>query len=688
MRRKNLCWLLAVFAAALTLTGCDADKEKTVIKERTQLNTPENVRVDGEVLSWDAVENAENYVVEYLYSETENATAVTVTTASTSYDLLCELPGVYAARVRAFAPEDSFYSRSEWSDWFEIFSDVTLRLSAPTGVIVESGEIRWDAVENASGYEISVNGEQPVRVSGTNFTGGGFLPGRDYEIKVRATAENDGYYADSDWSTPYSYEFGIEYTVPANVRVEKDGTLRWNTQSFLTNGYTVAYKKLADTAFTEARAETEEFDLTALESGDYEIKIKANGLGEAVESAYTEPLSVRVTQYKNWSAQDLVNDFSQWNGCYATLTDGVAALRCGLGWGGLISPTFELDYNKNPVFVLEYDEVSYGYMGNFYLDGEMNIYAPDVQGAYTDLTLRKPMNENFQGAIKSATGIVKNVSLSVGFTYAPTGASDRIVSKISSARVVYVEEIAKQPASPQKISAPSDLRFSGMKAYWSSPKGNSEYSPTFKVELLGKVTVQSEYVVLHTFEHYKYTNCDLSVAIGQNPAVSYTFRVTAEGDGKYFTVSDAVVSVEAQITSQKVDLQAFATNSVSGLDTTPQATYADGKLTLRQASGYGTRKYTLPFMVDTKNSYISIDFESVSSGNYYLRLPVSGYEAGANSILSHDSSVTGTFMKKLTEVEALASLNGSFTLDLHFGLSGNNVVCVVKSISVITVKTA
>lgn len=687
VKGKEIITFLSCASVAVLLSACGGVTEKTVQKQRTPLAAPENVRVDGEILSWTAVENAENYVVEYVYSETDSETK-TATTTETSFDLPCDMPGVYAARVRAFAPQDSFYSRSVWSDWLEVFSSITLQLSTPTGLDGERGEIRWQAVENASGYEVSINGETPVSVKGTKFESDKFLPGREYEIQVRATANGDGYYASSEWSTAYVYQFGIEYKVPANARVEKDGAVRWDTQSFLTDGYTVAYKKSTDSAFTEVKTQTETFDLTLLESGDYEIKIKANGLGEAVESAYTNPIFVRVTQYKNWSASAIVNEFLQWNGCYATLTDGVAALRCGQGWGGLISPTFELDYNKNPVFVVDYDEISYGYMGNFYVDGELNIYAPDVNGSFQNLSVKKPMNENFQGKIKTATGVVQGVSVSLGFTYAPAGATDRIVSKVASARVVYVEEIAKKPASPQKLTVPTDLRFSGMKAYWSSPKGNSEYSPVFKVELLGKATAQSEYTALHTFNNYKYTSCDFGEVIGQYSALSYAFRVTALGDGEYFTSSDGATSGEAQISSRKIDLQAFANNSVSGMDTTPMATYADGKLTLRQNGGYGTRKYTLPFKVDVQYSYIVIDFETVTSGNYYLRLPVSGTEAGTGSILSHDSSVTGAFMKKLSEVEGLASLSGEWALDLHFGLSGSNVTCVVKSISVITVKSS
>ena len=98
-------------------------------------------------------------------------------------------------------------------------------------------------------------------------------------------------------------------------------------------------------------------------------------------------------------------------------------------------------------------------------------------------------------------------------------------------------------------------------------------------------------------------------------------------------------------------------------------------------------RYVVPQTIDVPHSYMVIEIDSVVGGNYYIRLPLAsaGGADDTNTIASNDSAVTGTFTRKLTDIAALSSVSGKQSLALHFGLSGNNMTCVISDISFVTV---
>ena len=101
----------------------------------------------------------------------------------------------------------SFYSLGKWKIEYVAYRDgkkasdiptksitayVCSKLTAPKNFTVSGNTLSWAAVNNASGYEISVNGGDPVEVSGTSFTSDIFSEVGFY-VGVTAKGDNRSY---------------------------------------------------------------------------------------------------------------------------------------------------------------------------------------------------------------------------------------------------------------------------------------------------------------------------------------------------------------------------------------------------------------------------------------------------------------------------------------------------------------
>lgn len=166
------------------------------VTEIQRLETPANLRVEGNKIKWNAVDGASAYVVEINGTEYK--------TTATEYDLNVQ---AYTVCVKAVGNgvyfEDSFYS-----------AEIKNKIAAPTGLAYQSDTFSWTAVQNATGYVVKI-GETEIDV-GTEtsyvFTGakdknyvfrvktkadGINYQDSDYEgIAVRFVAQADGYVAD------------------------------------------------------------------------------------------------------------------------------------------------------------------------------------------------------------------------------------------------------------------------------------------------------------------------------------------------------------------------------------------------------------------------------------------------------------------------------------------------------------
>ena len=150
------------------------------IRIKMDLEAPDNVRLEGRRILWDAVENANEYVV-YVNGEKR------FTRTETYYDNYGEIQK--GDKVQIVATGYYAYD-SEPSDEYTF---IPPQLNKPT-VTVSGRRVSWNSVENANKYVYTVNGQQyetystsiSVYESGT--------------VRIKAVDEN-GTYLDSEWTS-------------------------------------------------------------------------------------------------------------------------------------------------------------------------------------------------------------------------------------------------------------------------------------------------------------------------------------------------------------------------------------------------------------------------------------------------------------------------------------------------------
>ncbi|MCL2797071.1 MAG: fibronectin type III domain-containing protein [Firmicutes bacterium] len=77
------------------------------------------------------------------------------------------------------------------------------QLPAPTNLALSGQTLSWSSVQNAVGYEVSVDGSV-VLTSANTYSLANLTAAKTYQIKVKALASSRTY-SDSDWSAPVSY---------------------------------------------------------------------------------------------------------------------------------------------------------------------------------------------------------------------------------------------------------------------------------------------------------------------------------------------------------------------------------------------------------------------------------------------------------------------------------------------------
>lgn len=227
------------------------------------LNTPADASADIPVntsLSWNSVENATGYVVQYsTLSDFSGNTQLTTTGTNQSISGL-GYNTIYYWRVRATNGNVS----SDWSSAYS-FTTVQLTLSAPVLSSPSNGStnvsinpaLSWNSVANATGYvlqyslaqDFSTNSE--LIMSGTSQALSGLSYNTQYYWRVKATNGS----ISSDWSNVWSFTT-VQMTLsaptlssPANgaTNISLSPTLSWNSVTNAT-GYVVQYSTASNFA--------------------------------------------------------------------------------------------------------------------------------------------------------------------------------------------------------------------------------------------------------------------------------------------------------------------------------------------------------------------------------------------------------------------------------------------------------
>ncbi|MBO5215827.1 MAG: hypothetical protein J6B79_06540, partial [Clostridia bacterium] len=193
--------------------GCFAESAYsdayTVTDLRTQLATPTNVRVQNKVLTWNAVENATYYEVEFMQNEnlrTERADSTEFYPAT--------IGKTY--RVRAMSEDVENYKASEWSEGFTY----TVTLENPSFNQVRRERVYWNTVDYAEGYNYKIGETGTVNSTRNYYIAISEIPAGE-KLYVQAYAEGC---ESSDWVMIYHNVTALSIPV---VTVTGD-TASWN----------------------------------------------------------------------------------------------------------------------------------------------------------------------------------------------------------------------------------------------------------------------------------------------------------------------------------------------------------------------------------------------------------------------------------------------------------------------------
>jgi len=188
------------------------------------LPAPTGLEIDDRgILTWDAVEGAREY---FLYVDGELMSVVTFSPFNlNTLDFWQE--GV-SHQVQLRASNWPQNSNSPLSDYV-IFTVPSGRtpLSAPTGLSINNGVLRWNAVENAMGYVILADGDNVMYLSSEYYTSFSLNWLSEAEHYIQMIALGSGSFLNSPPSD------GITWTrtrllPPTNLEIDDRGMLSWD----------------------------------------------------------------------------------------------------------------------------------------------------------------------------------------------------------------------------------------------------------------------------------------------------------------------------------------------------------------------------------------------------------------------------------------------------------------------------
>lgn len=269
-KTKRIVLMLLMFVATLLFGACR--------DPQTALSAPQ-ISLNGNVVSWNAVENAATYDV-YVDDELKESTVLT------SYTLILE-PGSYGIRVKALPSDTKAYTASAFSNevTYVAVSPSAEVLSAPV-LTLEGDVVRWSAIEHAVSYDVFVDGSLAANVTETSYS---LTIAENGSYRITVTAKGDGVnYTSSAASEALTYTVGesAPEKLSAPVLTLEENVVRWSAVDNAVN-----YDVYVDGAFVENVTQTN-YALDIAAEGSYRITVVAKGDGSRYISS--DP-SVEVT---------------------------------------------------------------------------------------------------------------------------------------------------------------------------------------------------------------------------------------------------------------------------------------------------------------------------------------------------------------------------------------------------------
>lgn len=185
----------------------------------TQLTAP-TITLVGNVITWNAIENASYY-------EVYEGDSVVARVAVTSYSINKTAVGVYSYSVKAASSNPNFLTSesSNVETYTVVDSSTATKLSAPQiSLNSATGVITWEVVEHATGYIVMENGMAISTVTETSYTITQTVVGT-YTYTVRATSTNPAYSV-SDNSNEESYTVAATPLTAPHIKINGN-VLSW-----------------------------------------------------------------------------------------------------------------------------------------------------------------------------------------------------------------------------------------------------------------------------------------------------------------------------------------------------------------------------------------------------------------------------------------------------------------------------
>lgn len=214
---KKFLAIICSIVLSFCLVGCGEKESSMNYSQETsnyetvvQLEAPENVRYDNDILKWNIVDNASGYLV------TIGSEEFSCPTNFLDLSNLNISNGTFAAKVRAIGGGQ--YTSSANSNTITISiektvdEEVSVQLNIPENFRCDNGILKWNIVDNASGYVVVIDEEEFSTFNNFFNVNDLNIPNGTYEVKVRAVGR--GQYTSSTHSDV------ITITIEKNISVE------------------------------------------------------------------------------------------------------------------------------------------------------------------------------------------------------------------------------------------------------------------------------------------------------------------------------------------------------------------------------------------------------------------------------------------------------------------------------------
>lgn len=285
------------------------------------LSIPENVQyTDDDKITWVGVSNATAYKISYYKNGTLTKTDNLAVGGPVGVDVNDSFDEVaeYQVRIQADTNQNTYYA-SKLS-----FPITIIRLPKPAAyqvidnpLVVDSTNVTFNQVTNASGYEIRYDETTTQNITGTSFKplfDGDIAIDEPQTIEVSIIAKGDitnhsskRYVLDSN--EPLSFSL-VRLAAPKNLLVD-NGTIRWDDVED-ESGYVVYLNGINISELT-----ARELIVPQIEHGQHKIAIKAKGNGtNVVSSALSNEYSVtKLATPANLQISNQKVTWAQVNGC-------------------------------------------------------------------------------------------------------------------------------------------------------------------------------------------------------------------------------------------------------------------------------------------------------------------------------------------------------------------------------------